>query len=231
MKPIKGLITDNTESKTITNIEIILDKLKGLENAIKYKLQERDYVNFAETYMYKNNLLNKLRMVYNLTNNIRLRNLMVDPIKQNLTELVNNLDGKMITFTYFQKKLNNLVLTHYTKQGDISFMFDIIPNLDMYQREKEQIDIKGKIKKLFKETTNLKQKRKYLNALIYIEYLKQLNERYEDIKIFVNNSSFNKGAYEQIKKIENIPLSIFDNRQVIDNKLDEVINEKAHQII
>lgn len=38
VKPIKGLITDNTESKTITNIEIILDKLKGLKNTIKYKL-------------------------------------------------------------------------------------------------------------------------------------------------------------------------------------------------
>lgn len=136
VKPIKGQITNNTESKTITNIEIILDKLKGLENAIKYKLQERDYANFAETYRYKNDLLNKLTNVYDLTNSISLRNLRANTIKQDLTELVNNLNGKMITFTYFQKKLNNLVLTHYTNKGDISFMFDIIPNLDMSQREK-----------------------------------------------------------------------------------------------
>ena len=101
----------------------------------------------------------------------------------------------------------------------------------MSQREKEQIDIKGKIKKLFKETTNLKQKRKYLNALIYIEYLKQLNEIYEDIRGFVNNSLFNKGAYKQIKAIDDIPLTILSNQQIADTELDRVINEQVERLI
>lgn len=191
--------------------------------------------------MHKDDLLNKLRMAYDLTNNIHLRNLMVDTIKQDLTELVNNLDGKMITFTYFQKKLNNLVLTHYKNKGDISFMFDIIPNLDIPQREKEQIDIKGKLKKLFKETDDLKQRRKYVNSLIYLEYLKELDKHCDNLKDRVIDSNFNKSIYKQIKAIENIPLTIL-NPQIPNNepnaelvaklyaKLDEVINERVQTI-
>lgn len=69
-----------------------------------------------------------------------------------------------------------------------------------------------------------------MNALIYIEYLKQLNEIYEDIRGFVNNSLFNKGAYEQIKKII-IDTEILNNQQSADTELDGIISNTIEGLL
>ena len=96
----------------------------------------------------------------------------------------------------------------------------------MYQQEKEEIDIKGKIKKLFKETDDLKQKRKYLNSLIYLQYLKELNKSYNDLKGFVINSNFNKSIYKDIKNLRVDISNEIPNTQSskLDAELVRVIN-------
>lgn len=227
IKNIKDQLNITDENKIILNITNLRQYYGELKNNLKKVIESCDNKSKKLDIKNKNTLNNYIDIGLSLINHINRRFIKLvntDTIKHSLQSHSSAFTSRLNTFKKCKKEINKIVKEHCNIKYDLSFIFDTIPNLDRYHQERTQIDVKGKLKKLFKETGDLKQKRKYLNSLIYLEYLKKLNKSFGDLGGLVINSDFNKSTYKQIKVIDDIPPTILNNQQIADTELDRVIN-------
>lgn len=236
IKNIKDQLNITDENKIILNITNLRQYYGELKNNLKKVIESCDNKSKKLDIKNKNTLNNYIDIGLSLINHINRRFIKLvntDTIKQSLQSHSSAFTSRLNTFKKCKKEINKIVKEHCNIKYDLSFIFDTIPNLDRYHQERTQIDVKGKLKTLFKEANNLKQKRKYLNSLIYLEYLKKLNKSFGDLGGLVINSDFNKSTYKNIKNlridISNEILNI--QNSTLDSKLDEVINKKAQNIL
>ena len=240
IKNIKDQLNITDENKRIVNITKLKQYYGELKNNLKKVIESCDSESKKLDIKNKNTLNNYIDIDLSLINHINRRFIKLvdtDTIKQSLQSHSSAFTSRLNTFKKCKKEINKIVKEHCNTKYDLSFIFDTILNLDKYKQEKEQIDVKGKLKKLFKETGDLKQKRKYLNSLIYLEYLKKLNKSFGNLGGLVINSDFNKSTYKNIKnliidisnEIPNTQSSTLDSE--LDAKLDRVINKQVERLI